>query len=291
MAGLAPSAERWHRSDFYRIHRAEDHFITEPMVANRLAEHIARRINRRWKHGVDVFDIGAGDGSLVRALAELTEHRVHGIDIRNRPSDVEPAIGWQRELPEADEAVVICHEFLDDVPCDIVEIDAAGQPCLLLFDDESNPVLGPRLSDPAAGADRSALLAWMKRWWPSNRPLSRVEIGLQRDVQWRELLRRIKVGQAFAIDYGHLLNERMAGTWDGGTIIGFRRGHAVASRFSNDRNITAHVAMDSIARSTPFTSCRLTRQRRIMGSSIDFGRSTGARGDYLWLEVEFGATT
>jgi SAM-dependent MidA family methyltransferase len=287
MAALTTFAQRWHGHDFYQVEQAEQHFVTAPMMSDGIAAAIAARLAQYWTHPVDVFDVGAGDGSLLRSLAALTNHSLHGVDIRPRPIDLPARIEWHRELPACQTAVVICHEFLDDVPCDIVEIDELGQPRVVVLDDDGVAHPGPRLNDPAAGSDRDSLHGWMQRWWPSTRPLSRVEIGLQRDLTWQRLLRGIDHGQAFAIDYGHLLPERRIGTWDAGTVIGFAHGRSVGAEFTPGRNITAHVAFDSVAHATVGTRHRLSRQRRILQSRGSHGFSTGTLDDYLWLEVHF----
>lgn len=281
-------AEHWNGHDFYRQQRAEDHFVTEPMISSRLAHTVAKRITQRWGRPMRVFDIGAGDGSLLRALAQITDHELHGVDIRPRPTGLTADIAWHSELPQLDEAVVICHELLDDIPCHVVEIDATGSPCLIVSDDSGRMSIGPRLDDPAAGPNRLRLLNWMQRWWPSDRPYSRVEIGLQRDEFWRSLLHRVERCQAFAIDYGHVLAERRIGTWDGGTMTGFRHGRPVPVTFSGTCNVTAHVAMDALAAASGTRRCRLTRQGRILGGAATAGWSTSARADYLWLEVTRG---
>jgi SAM-dependent MidA family methyltransferase len=287
MAALMTFAQRWQGHDFYTQHRAEEHFITAPMVADQVARAIADRLERAWPSPVDVFDIGAGDGSLVRALAARTNHTLHGVDVRPRPAHLSAQIEWHRELPTCDRAVIICHEFLDDVPCEIVEVDEDGHPRLVVLDDDGAQFLGPSLTDPSAGPDREWLLRWMQRWWPTKRPFSRVDIGLQRDLTWQHLLTRIQHGQAFAIDYGHLLSERLIGTWDAGTAIGFERGRSAGTAFIPSRNITAHVALDAVAHASGAHQARLTRQRRIIRAPAPYGFSTGALDDYLWLEVRF----
>jgi SAM-dependent MidA family methyltransferase len=291
MARLQTVEAHWQRDDFYARHRAEDHFRTEPMTSPRVAEHVIRRIERYRtpQQPVEIFDIGAGDGALVQAIATMTDYTVHGIDIRPKPAHLDSRIHWHGAPPEPNRdalPVVVCHEFLDDVPCEVVECTEDGSPFLLHMDDDGTPHRGPALTDPAAGANRAALMTWMQRWWPISRPYSRAEIGLERDRMWRKLTGFAAGGLAFAIDYGHLLPERLVGTWDGGTLLCFRAGRPASVAFTGDRNITAHVAMDAVAHASAPGIKRLARQRTLWPGMGAFGYSTGAPDDYLWLEVD-----
>jgi SAM-dependent MidA family methyltransferase len=67
---------------------------------------------------------------------------------------------------------------------------------------------------------------------------------------------RVRRGCALAVDYGHLRDGRPA--W--GTLTGFRDGRQVAPVPDGTCDVTAHVAMDSIAvaAGTPY---RMMRQR------------------------------
>ena len=295
MTSLQSCAERWQADSFYARHHAEDHFITDPMRSDRTARALAQRITHLLgdEEPLEIFDVGAGTGDLLRALAEhLPNARAfHGIDVREQPGDV-PGV-WHRqhagELPDRSTdatPILVCHEFFDDVPCDLVEVDANGIPRLLIVDVDDVPVLGPALTDPAAGADRLAMWQWMQRWWPPTRAFTRIEVGRHRDALWRDFTNAMSGGLAFAIDYGHLLPERLVGTWDAGTAVGWRHGRPAPLRWDASRNITAHVAMDALAHATAGHTVRISRQRRAFGLPVDRMLSTGGSGDYLWLEAD-----
>jgi SAM-dependent MidA family methyltransferase len=295
MAAFLSCAERWRADSFYAHQHAEDHFRTEPMRSDRVAQALAARIMTAVgpDQPLEVFDIGAGNGALLRGLAQHLpkETAFHGVDIRERPEDV-PGEWHQQEArdipPHSPHAmpILICHEFFDDVPCDLVEVDADGHPRLLVVDDEGDAVVGPLLNDPAAGADRHLIRDWIERWWPPARPFMRIEVGRERDALWREFTRQMFGGIAFAIDYGHLLSERLIGTWDAGTVIGWRHGRAVSPRWDGSRNVTAHVAMDALAHAGSARTSRIYRQRDALHMAPSPVLTTGESGDYLWLEAD-----
>ena len=100
-----------------------------------------------------------------------------------------PAPHWLRTEP----VMIICCEWLDDLPCPVVARHADGWRELIINDDGQEQA-GPRLE--------SEQLAWADRWWPGG---ERAEIGLTRDRAWIELVKLImkRGGCAVMIDYGH----------------------------------------------------------------------------------------
>lgn len=200
-----------------------------------------------------VVDVGSGAGGLLTRLATAgTDARLIGIDLRPRPAGLDSGIEWisgdARMIADdirGIRGVVVAHEFLDDIPCEVVEADEAGRPQRILVDPISRElVLGEFIDDPDD-------LAWLNEWWPVTRPLMRAEIGRSRDSAWAGITGMIDVGAALAIDYGHTLAERLAGTWDGGTLVGYREGKVVTPIADSSCNLTAHVAIDSIAAAAP----------------------------------------
>lgn len=295
MTSLQSCVERWRADSFYLQHHAEDHFITDPMRSKQIARALARRISTllRSDEPLEIFDVGAGNGDLLRAIAEYLPNAraFHGVDVREQPGDV-PGTWHQQDaldLPARSTdatPVLICHEFFDDVPCDLVEVDNLGIARLIISDQKDDFMLGPALTDPAAGPDRDVMLQWIQRWWPPTRPFMRIEVGHRRDVLWHDFTQRMRGGLAFAIDYGHLLPERRVGTWDAGTTVGWRHGRPAPLRWDASRNVTAHVAMDALAHATAGHTKRLFRQRGALGLPVKRVLSTGGNGDYLWLETD-----
>ncbi len=115
--------------------------------------------------------------------------RWRGVDLRSRPVTLPAQIEWirgdlRRIAPELAPAagMVVAHEVLDDVPCDVVEIDDDGRPRLVTVDPVTGmSFLGPDLDDAEAchhlGVDATRARAWLARWWPGGEPAARREVG------------------------------------------------------------------------------------------------------------------
>jgi SAM-dependent MidA family methyltransferase len=162
---------------------------------------------------------------------------------------------------------MVAQEWLDDVPCDVVEIDAQGRPRLVLVEDDGREVLGPALDDGAGCAtydvDADAIQGWLQRWWPVALPGARAEVGLPRDGAWAGLTAQLRAGTVVAIDYGHIRSGRLAGRYDAGTLSAYASGRQVDAVPDGRCDITAHVAMDACAAAGRVGSdaVTLTRQR------------------------------
>lgn len=286
-------------SGFYLREGAEDHFTTSPhvdaAVARGLADLIHREYERRRNEAFTILDVGSGSGHLLRQLRGLlpSEVQMAGVDVRSRPSDLPSDIDWIQAHISPDcqhitdddgsiTGVVIAHEFLDDVPCDVVELDDELQPRLVLVDSVTgDEEIGPPLSDPACArfvADPIASAEWLAAWWPPTRPLARREIGLTRDRMWLRLRQVLKSGIAVAIDYGHRYEDRHRGVWDGGTLKGFAAGRPRSPRPDGSCNITAHVALDACASER----ARLIRQANVVDTT-SIAAFPGALGSFDWL--------
>lgn len=219
-----------------------------------------------------ILDFGAGDGALASALRhdapEPDRVQVICIDLRERPAYLDPEVRWvQADARTVSlhslgispiDGLLIAHEFLDDVPCEWIECDGDGTPHVVVVDQEGSTTLGPALDDQAAcaglGIDAAGISAWLEEWWPTRVAFGRCEPGLTRDAAWARMTGMVRRGYAVAVDYGHLRSERMAGTWDGGTITGYRHGRAVSPRPDGTCNITAHVSIDAVAAAAPHAS-------------------------------------
>lgn len=268
---------------FYRSPdgRAEDHFVTAVMTDERIADSLIAiampAIDALARSGtrITVTDVGAADGTLLHQLMErwpidvldVTDWR--GIDLRSRPAGLDPRVAWAesdiRELRgevQAVPGVVVAHELLDDIPCDIVEADEDGTWRLVLVNPLSGrEALGPALADTdachALGVNGRALTQWCTTWWPRHEPTARVEVGIARDAAWTAISGLVSSGTAIAVDYSHVLEDRAAGRWDGGTLAGYLRGRPVRPIPDGGRNLSAHVALDSCAAATPAPHTRL----------------------------------
>ncbi|MEU0092968.1 SAM-dependent methyltransferase [Kribbella sp. NPDC006257] len=204
---------------FYRRERPAQHFRTSVHASALFGQAIARLASAAGL--TQVVDIGAGSGELGRVL------RAEGLDVLD--------IELDDELPSVLTGLVIANEWLDNVPCELAELDDQGTPRYLQHD--------LTLGDVVEGND----LDWLSTWWPLAEPGDRAEIGLARDEAWSDVVGRLDKGLAVAIDYGHLRDGRPAY----GTLTGFRDGRECAPVADGSCDITAHVALDSLAAVVP----------------------------------------
>jgi SAM-dependent MidA family methyltransferase len=101
--------------------------------------------------------------------------------------------------------------------------------------------LGSPVTDPAVPP---GLRAWLEAWWPLEaEPGLRAEVGTTRDAAWADVVRRIGHGLAVAVDYGHTRDTRPPF----GSLRSYRDGAEVELLPDGSRDVTAHVAVDSVA--------------------------------------------
>ncbi|MEV4627909.1 SAM-dependent methyltransferase [Micromonospora sp. NPDC049523] len=200
---------------------------------------------------LDVVDVGAGRGELLRTMAALAPAdlgrrlRLTGVELAPRPEPLPPSIEWRDTVPGGIVGLLIGTEWLDNVPLDLAEAGPAGWHQVLVDPSSGVESAGP----PIAAAD----LAWLDQWWPGGTgspgaedaplPGARVEIGRSRDAAWAAAVGAVDRGLALAVDYGHL----RAGRPIGGTLTGFRSGRQVPPVPDGSCDLTAHVAVDSVA--------------------------------------------
>ncbi|WP_329105177.1 SAM-dependent methyltransferase [Micromonospora sp. NBC_01699] len=252
------------------------HFRTSAHAAPVLGAAVLRllqRVDATLGHPdrLDVVDVGAGRGELLRTLAALAPAelgrrlRLTAVELAPRPDPLPPTIGWRDTLPTGVVGLLLGTEWLDNVPLDLAEAGPDGWRQVLV-----DPVSGAEsVGPPLAAAD----LAWLAEWWPdqtgaSDRPGppdqtgvsgrrsapdragaagpptgSRAEIGRSRDAAWAAAVGAVDRGLALAVDYGHL----RAGRPSSGTLTGFRAGRQVPPVPDGSCDLTAHVAVDSVA--------------------------------------------
>lgn len=260
---------------FWSTQQPGEHFRTSVSVplARRMLQEIGR-VDERLGHPAElmVVDVGAGDGSLLAMIADLASPdlrrrlRLVGVDLR--PCD-DPELGWIIGHAPGDVGVaavrglIMAHEWLDEIPCDVIERDDDGDDRLVLTADDGTEELGPRLSDTPGcaqwGVDAAAARAWMRRWWPLTVPGQRAEIGSSRDRAWQWLTSLLAEGAVIATDYGHVREERER-RYVHGTLVGYRDGHLVQPKSDGTVNLTAHVAVDSCTAQVPGTTLSLQRE-------------------------------
>lgn len=304
-------ADAWFQANgtFYASNQSENHFATsidvDGQVANALANLIAQQHELHRDRDFLVIDVGSGSGRLLEQLRKQVDDEVHllGVDIRERPPGLSHDIQW-RQLTIVENnsdvtgasrdlaGVVIAHEFLDDIPCEVFELDEDTSPRLVLVDPATGAEdLGPRLDDPAAATllgsiEPAEVRAWLDTWWTATRPGARREVGITRQRVWSALNRSVEVGCAVAIDYAHTYVDRISGVWDGGTLKGFSAGRPQRAVPDGSVNITAHVALDALA--SP--NARLTTQDQILRKPTLTSWPSGL-GSYTWLVEPIGESS
>lgn len=198
-----------------------------------------------------VIDVGAGDGALLHAIAGTpglpSRIRPIGCDVRQRPRGLDPAVQWLvgtapevlvEGFPESIDGVIVAHEWLDEIPCDVVQMGSDGPRAVHVDPGTGRECLAGPVADPGD-------LEWLARWWPTSH--GRAEIGRARDDAWVALGGIVRRGAVLAIDYAHMRADRCAGRWDAGTLTGYRAGRRVPAVPDGTVNLTAHVALDACA--------------------------------------------
>ncbi|MEV5340225.1 SAM-dependent methyltransferase [Streptomyces sp. NPDC052676] len=223
------------------------HFRTSvhasPLFARAVAELLCRVDEALGRPDpLDFVDMAAGRGELAGGvLAALpagvaARTRAYAVEIADRPAGLDHRIEWRAELPETVTGLLFANEWLDNVPVDVVETDAAGVARRVLVRADGTE----RLGEPVAGAEAE----WLARWWPPAAEEGlRAEIGLPRDTAWASAVSCVERGLAVAVDYAHTVDTRPPF----GTLTGFREGRETAPVPDGSCDITAHVALDACA--------------------------------------------
>ena len=242
---------------FWRTHEPSAHFRTPvgPELAEALTVILAGIDDRLGRpERIEVVDVGAGDGSL---LAHIRDHiagtslgdrcRLTGVDLRERAL-VTDGIDWvagaapqclSDAFPDGVNGLIIACEWLDEIPCDVVEVDEGGRPRYVNVD----PVTG--VESPGDVVDPSSPDArWLELWWPQREPGTSAEIGRPRDEAWAALCGFLNAGTALAIDYAA---EPRSST---GSLRAYREGRRAEPVPDGTCNITASVLLESCAAAT-----------------------------------------
>ncbi|HEV2639796.1 MAG TPA: SAM-dependent methyltransferase [Actinocrinis sp.] len=186
-------------------------------------------------------DLAAGRGELVSAVVAQLDGdplgrrlRPVAVDLAARPAELPAPVGWLGEAPGGVTGLLLANEFLDNVPCDLVELTEDG-PRQVFVGPDGTERLGP--------APESDQQAWLDAWWPLAEVGERAEVGLRRDAAWRAAVGSVTRGVAVAIDYSHTRAARPPY----GTLTGYAHGRQVQPVPDGTCDITAHVALDSCA--------------------------------------------
>jgi SAM-dependent MidA family methyltransferase len=239
---------------FRRPEGPAGHFRTAAHAApDVLAQALLRLAGEHGRTGI--IDVGAGRGELLNALQVAardtgTPLALHGVEIVERPDGLAPEIGWWQSLDDLSPetltgALVIAWEMLDTVPCIILEHDDTGVPRLVEVERHSGR---ERLVPMEDHVDLSFdAILWLVPNWPvDNDPGRRIEVGGPRDEVWRQLVVAAAAGRdvvLLCVDYAHDQESRPPN----GSLAGYRGGRLVPPVPDGTCDITAHVAIDSVA--------------------------------------------
>jgi SAM-dependent MidA family methyltransferase len=236
---------------YWQTARPREHFRTASTSTPLLAELVVALLQALPQIEA-VVEVGAGDGWLLADLAAARpELALSAIEIRDRPARYPPQVSWVRDtwdvgsgqwrsghapalLARLDRpTLIVCVEWLDDLPCQIGARDRTDWR-VLEVGPEGNERFGALL-DPDDQV-------WAQRWWPTGR---RVEIGRSRDQAWAAAIAPLRRhgGLGLLIDYGHTSEARPVD----GSLTGYQAGRQVDPLPSPELNLTAHVAVDSVA--------------------------------------------
>ncbi len=265
---------------FFRRESPVAHFRTSVHASPLFARALVRLVREA---GLDtVVDIGAGRGELLAQMRELDPRLdLLGVEVAPRPPQLHPAVAWTTALPEAVEGLVVANEWLDNIPCHVVEVDSEGELRVAHVDAATGTeALGQPLSHASVP---KSLTAWLERWWPldAREPGTRAEVGSTRDAAWADVVRRVGRGLTVAVDYGHLRDRRPPF----GSLASYRDGLRVDVLPDGSRDVTAHVAVDAVAAQVDAT---VVRQREalhalgVSGTRPDLALARRDPAGYLW---------
>ncbi|MFJ5920894.1 SAM-dependent methyltransferase [Streptomyces ardesiacus] len=191
---------------------------------------------------LDFVDMAAGRGELVTGVLAALPARVaartraYAVEVAARPAGLDRRVHWLAEPPDGVTGLLFANEWLDNVPVEVAQVDAAGVARRVLVRRDGTE----RLGEPVAGAEAE----WLARWWPlAGEEGLRAEVGLPRDEAWASAVATLEAGLAVAADYAHTATARPPF----GTLTGFRDGRETAPVPDGSCDLTAHVALDACA--------------------------------------------
>jgi SAM-dependent MidA family methyltransferase len=230
---------------FFRRESPAAHFRTSVHASPLFASAVVELLHST---GLDTLvDIGAGGGELLAEVHRLDPSlALLGVEVAARPPGLPGSVDWTAALPESVDGLVVANEWLDNIPCHVAEVDETGSTRVVHVDPTSGvESFGAALS--SSSVPRS-LAGWLKRWWPLDgaEPGTRAEIGSTRDAAWADVVGRVRHGIAVAVDYGHTRDDRPPF----GSLRAYRDGRELDVLPDGSRDVTAHVAVDSVAVAT-----------------------------------------
>src|SRR4051794_18129933 len=130
------------RGFYLRPEGPRGHFRTSAHVSRRFAEALVTLARAAGLKRV--VDAGAGRGELLRELrAVAPELGLCGVERAPRPTGLPTDVGWEPDVPETPDALLVANEWLDVVPVDVVEKTADGLRVVLVDPRTGAEALGP----------------------------------------------------------------------------------------------------------------------------------------------------
>lgn len=221
-----------------------DHHFASPAAHSGVHQWLAQVLQQTssWVGTpLPLFDLGAGSGELLLGTLPLCPADTItpiAVDWQGPPAHWPTDWQWcqgdaAEVLPSPMSGVVVALELLDEVPCDVA-VRSGEQWHYLEVNSSGVENVGP----PVGGED----LLWLDTWVDG---VDRAEIGTSRDAFAATLCSRISRGLFIIVDYTIDSHTRMYAP--AGTLTGYYRGRQVAPIPDGRRNLTAHVAVDSLA--------------------------------------------
>lgn len=283
-----PWRDAWHEAlygpdGFYRhAEGPAGHFTTSTHgpLGTVLAQALGALADREG--ATHVVDVGCGRGELLAHLhAARPDLRLTGVDVVDRPPTLPEDVAWLRSpggaslpdgLRDLQDVLVVAHEWLDVVPCTVVELDDDGSPRLVLVDAQAR-------TEDLVGDVAPEDAAWCAEHWPVDGlpPGTRVEVGLARDRAWSGLVDRVSRGTLLAVDYGHTRDSRPPA----GTLVGYRGGTLVPALPDGSCDLTAHVAVDSLDHDEVTTQREALRELGVTAATPDIALARSDPRGYL----------
>ncbi|WP_371497784.1 SAM-dependent methyltransferase [Kitasatospora sp. NBC_00374] len=219
------------------------HFRTSVHASPRYARAVARLLSEVDEalgrpEELAFVDVGAGRGELTTGVLAAADPalaarlRPYAVELADRPEGLAERVVWTDRVPEGVQGLLFANEWLDNVPLDVAERDEDG---VLRYVE-----VAPDGEERPGGELAEADARWAARWWPRG---ERLELGGPRDEAWARAVAGLDRGLAVAVDYAHFA----AGRPPFGSLTGFRAGREVAPVPDGSCDITAHVALDSVA--------------------------------------------
>jgi hypothetical protein len=250
------------RDGFWSRPHPTRHFRTAASTTGLFAERVLQLVGEDGPAGrVDtVVDVGAGEGALLGNLHRLAPRlRVVGIDQLPRPAQLPHSVAWWRDRWDtrsgswttgaadaglaavSGPALLIMCEWLDDLPAPLAiwhrqawhEVCTDRSPAGVEDEGSQGSLAcrGPALPDNEE--------QWARRWSDPERASI---VGWTRDQAWSWAIGAVPAGSlVVAVDYGHRDGE------DDGGLRGYVGGREVSPDPIRTMNITAGVALDSVA--------------------------------------------